>query len=223
MINFKIPTIEEIYNEYHKQTFFVMNGVYPRTIKNFNSINKDITKKEHLIKFQNFIERNRESVDWKLYIYACAQLLKNRFDLKILGSLSGNKLYRSFINYKITEEQKSQDIFDEIIRSLKFLNFILTENNIDINQYFLEDIHIIPLSLKHIYSGTISIYLYAAINPNTVYSWFCNYNDDAFQELFHMSKKEFLENVIASKREFIIKFPKIREICNKLDAKFLKN
>lgn len=220
MINYKIPTIEEIYNEYHRQTFYAMNKVYPRPIKNFDTILKDNNKKEYLLKFQNMIKRNREAIDWKLYIYACASLLKNRFDLKILGSLAGNKLYRNFINYKMTEEQKAQDIFDEIIRSLKFLNLILVENDIDINQYFIEDMHIVPLSLRHIYAGTISIYFYAAINPSKIYSWFYNYTDDAFQELFHMNKQEFLDNIISVKRDFIIKFPKIREICDKLDNKF---
>jgi hypothetical protein len=221
MINYKVPTIEEIYNEYHRQTFYAMNKVYPRPIKNFDSILKDKIKKEYLLKFQNVIARNRDSVDWKLYIYACASLLKNRFDLKILGSLAGNKLYRNYINYKMTEEQKSQDIYEEIIRSLKFLNLILSENEIDINQYFMEDIHTVPLSLKHIYAGTISIYFYAAINPTKIYSWFYNYNNDSFQELFHMDKQEFMDNIIMNKREIIIKFPKIREICNKLDNKFM--
>ncbi len=221
MINYKIPTIEEIYNEYHRQTFYAMNKVYPRPIKNFENILNDKIKKEYLLKFQNMISRNRDSIDWKLYIYACASLLKNRFDLKILGSLSGNKLYRNYINYKMTEEQKSQEVYEEIIRSLKFLNLILTENEIDINQYFMEDIHIIPLSLKHIYAGTISIYFYAAINPSIIYSWFYNYNNDSFQELFQMDKQDFMDNIIMNKREQIIKYPKIREICDKLDKRFI--
>lgn len=220
MIDFRIPTIEEIYNEYHRQTFYFTNGVYPRSIKNFDRILSDKSKKEYLLRFQNTIKRNRDSINWKIYIYACASLLRSRFDLKILGSLAGNKLYRNYINYKLTEEQKSQDIFDEIINSLKFLNLTLTTNNMDINQYFMEDITTIPLSLKHIYAGTMSVYFYSAINPSIVYSWFYNYNNDVFQDLFHMDKQDFMDNIIMTKRDKIIKYPKIREICDKLDKKF---
>lgn len=217
---YKIPSIEEIYNEYHKQTFFAMNGVYPRTIKNYDRVLSDPKKKEFLLKFQNMLKRNRDSIDWKLYIYACASLLKNRFELKILGSLAGNKLYRNYMNYIFNEEQQFQYIYDEIIRSLKFLSFYFKENNIDMNEYLTENIAVIPLSLKHIYSGTISIYFYAAINSYRVYNWFNNYSNDAFQELFKRNKDEFLNILLAGKRDEILKYPKIREICDKLDIRF---
>ena len=217
---YRIPTIEEIYNEYHKQTFFAINGIYPKTIKNYNKILSDPKKKEFLLRFQNMLKRNIDSIDWKLYIYACASLLKNRFDLKILGSLAGNKLYRNYINYILSEEQQFQYIYDELIRSIKFLNFYFKENNLDINSYILSDLATLPLALKHIYSGTISIYFYAAINSYTVYNWFNNYTDDAFQELFKLSKNDFLNNLLDSKRNEILKYPKIRSICDKLDIRF---
>lgn len=217
---YRIPSIEEIYNEYHRQTFFAMNGVYPKTIKNYDKILSDPKKKEFLLKFQNMIKRNIDSVDWKLYIFACASLLKNRFDLKILGSLAGNKLYRNYINYILTEEQQFQYIYDEILRSIKFLGFYFKENNLDINSYILSDISTIPLSLKHIYSGTISIYFYAAINSYKVYSWLNQYPEEVFQELFKLTKEEFMNNLLESKRCEIIKYPKIRSICDKLDARF---
>lgn len=219
---YKVPSIEEIYNEYHKQTFFIMNGVYPRSIKNFDKILSDKKKKEFLLRFQNMIQRNMDSINWKLYIYACASLLKNRFDLKILGSLAGNKLYRNYINYILTEEQQFQYIYDELIRSLKFLNFYLKENNLTIETYLTNNIEILPLSLRHIYSGTISIYFYAAINPYKVYTWFNQYTDDSFQELFKMSKENFLNNLLEAKRLELLKYSKLRDICDKLDKKFEK-
>lgn len=217
---YRIPTIEEIYNEYHKQKFFAMNNVYPKTIKNYDRILSDPKKTEFLLKFQNMIKRNINSIDWKLYILACASLLKGRFELKILGSLAGNKLYRNYINYILTEEQQYQYIYDEIIRSIKFLGFYLKENNLNMDDYIIADISTIPLVLKHIYSGTISIYFYAAINLYKVYSWFNYYSEDAFQELFKMNKNEFINNLLEAKRNEIIKYPKIRAICDKLDIRF---
>ena len=47
-ITWKIPTIEEIYNEYHKQTFFIRNGVYPKTIQNFTSLYEDERKVQQI-------------------------------------------------------------------------------------------------------------------------------------------------------------------------------
>ena len=46
-MNWKIPTIEEIYNEYHRATFFESNGVYPKTIKNFEKLYVDNYKMQH--------------------------------------------------------------------------------------------------------------------------------------------------------------------------------
>lgn len=85
-ITWKIPTVEEIYNEYHKQTFFIRNGVYPKTIHNFESLYEDERKVQQIKYFIEFIKRNRASVDWKLYILALTKVLKNRYDLKYLGS-----------------------------------------------------------------------------------------------------------------------------------------
>ena len=218
-MNFYIPTIEEIYNEYHKQTFYFMNGVYPRTIKNFDKILSDNKKKEQLLKFQNLIARNRESLDWKLYIYACASMLKQRFDLKILGSLAGNKLYRNYIKYTYNLEKSEQEIYDEIINSLKFLNMYFKSNNYTIKDYFLDGINTFPLSLKHLYAGTISINFYAALLPNLVYTVFSNYPDDVYSEFFQMTKDELLE-IINNKRNKIISFKKLRLVCDKLEQKF---
>ena len=83
----RIPTIEEIYNEYHRECFFAKKQAYPRSIKNFDKVLTP-DKKEFLLKFQNMIKRNSEIIDWKIYIKACAQYFKRPFDLKILGSMN---------------------------------------------------------------------------------------------------------------------------------------
>lgn len=93
----KFPTIEEIYNYYHNQTFFIMKGFYPKSVKNFDNLVSD-SDKELLRKFQNFLKRNSEMIDWKLYIKSLAQYFKRRFELKVLGSLAANKIYRQYLS-----------------------------------------------------------------------------------------------------------------------------
>ena len=80
MNKYYIPTIEEIYNIYHRETMHAMKGIYPKSIKNFENI---LNKKniELLIRFQNVIKRSYDSIDWKLYIKACAEYFKYRFDI----------------------------------------------------------------------------------------------------------------------------------------------
>ena len=90
---FSVPTVEMIYNEYHKQTFYAKNGVYPKTIKNFSNLYNDETKVEYINYFIEFLKRNNGLVDWKLYIKALAQVFKQSNNLKFLGSFKGNKIY----------------------------------------------------------------------------------------------------------------------------------
>ena len=115
MNKYYIPTIEEIYNIYHRETMHAMKGIYPKSIKNFENI---LNKKniELLIRFQNVIKRSYDSIDWKLYIKACAEYFKYRFDIKILGSLQGNKIYRNYLRYKnLNVEVTNNEIYDEIV------------------------------------------------------------------------------------------------------------
>ena len=60
-MNYRIPSIEEIYEEYHREVFFIAKSIYPRRLKNFDKI-IDSEKRELLIRFQEFIKRNFGSV-----------------------------------------------------------------------------------------------------------------------------------------------------------------
>lgn len=97
---YQIPSLEQIYNEYHKQTFFAMNGTYPKTIVNYDKFLKNQNAVELVKKFQNLLARNRDAIDWKLYIEALAQHFKTRFDLRYLSNLAGIKTYRSYVQNK---------------------------------------------------------------------------------------------------------------------------
>lgn len=216
----QIPTIEEIYNEYHKQTFYYMNGVYPKTIKTFKALQNQ-NKVEYLKRFQQMIKRNRESLDWKLYIKAIASIMKNRFDLKILGSLAGTKLYRDYVKCLYQSKNSEEEIYNDIIKSLTFINEYIKYNQISFNQYFEIDKDIIPLSIKHIYSGTISLYFYACFSSD-ILAILLNYPDDIFQEYFQLNKYEFIQTYILNKRIEIMKYPKILKLIEKFEEIYKK-
>ena len=90
-----IPTIEEIYNEYHKQKFFQRNGIYPKTIKNFDSLLNDSKKKEFLLRFQNMIKSNQQQ----------APRPKEQGENNVITSL------RKFIAYKHKNQNMEKDDF----------------------------------------------------------------------------------------------------------------
>lgn len=214
--NWKIPTIQQIYNQYHRQTFYAQHKFYPKSITNFQKILSDKHKVQLLTRFQITIKRNREALDWKLYIKAVASVMGNRFDLKLLGSLGGNRIYRSYVNGLLVSTQDSQTIYNDIIRSLTFLTAYLKQSQITFKQYIQSDTNTVPLLLRHIYAGTISTYFYSCFDQYAINNIFQTYHDDIFQQLFNMNKDQFITKIILNKRSNIIKYPKILEIIQKI-------
>lgn len=220
MNKYYIPTIEEIYNVYHRETMYVMKGIYPKNIKNFSNIlnNKNI---ELLTRFQNVIKRSYDSIDWKIYIKACAVYFKFRFDLKILGSLQGNKIYRNYLRYlNLNDEKTNDEIYNDILSSLKFLSNYLKDSEITLNDYLNTKNDVVPIFLKHLYSGSISSFLYACLDQYKIFKIFHDVPDDIFYELFNCSRNEYIENCILNKRSKIIGILKLKELINKINDKF---
>ena len=217
---FNIPTPEVIYNEYHKQTFYAKNGVYPKTIKNFNNFHNDEIKVQHINYFIDFLKRNNGLVDWKLYIKALAIVLKHSFDLKYLGTFKGNKIYRDYISSLQVQKDNVNEIQSDIIAALKFLTTYIKENNIKFKEYFDLDKDIIPVALKHIYSGTVSVYFYACF-PKNILARLFDYSDDIFQELFHLTKYEFLDTYFVSKRDKILSYPNLLNLVQTIEEKII--
>jgi hypothetical protein len=217
---FSLPTVEMIYNEYHKQTFYAKNGVYPKTIKNYSNLYNDETKVEYINYFIEFLKRNNGLVDWKLYIKALAQVFKQSNNLKFLGSFKGNKIYRDYIASLQVKKDNENDIKTDIISSLQFLAAYNKENGITFKEYFDLDKDIIPLALKHIYSGTVSVYFYACF-PKEILARLFSYQEDVFQELFHLSKYEFLDSYFVSKRDNILSYPNLLNIVNIIEEKII--
>ena len=214
-----IPSIEEIYQYYHRETMYAMKGFYPKKITNFEKCISEANM-ELLKRFQHFIEKNENLINWKLYIIAVSKYFKQRFDLKILGSLAGTKIYKQYLSFidepsNLTEEE----IKKEIANSLLFLKLFFKSNNVEFNNYFSIDKNLIPLSLKHIYSGSVSKYFYACFPFERIIRFFYPYTNDVFFELFNVSKNEFIE-IIDQKRKNILKYQSIKEIIHKIEEKF---
>lgn len=218
-MNYKIPTIEEIYNEYHRETFYASKGFYPKSIKNYDNILDNI-KTELLIRFQNLIKRNFDMIDWKIYIKACAQYFKRNFDLKVLGSLQGNKIYRTYLSYNNIKEFSDNDIINEIVSSLKFIKVFCDKNSMKIHEYFLDRASVIPIILTHLYAGSVSAYFYATFDRDRVFRIFNDIYDDVYYHLFNCSRNEFLTNNIFNKHDKILCSPKIFNIINNINNKF---
>ena len=183
-----------------------MKGFYPKPVKNFDTLVSD-SDKELLRRFQSFLKRNIDMIDWKLYIKSLAQYFKRRFELKILGSLAGNKIYRQYLMFNNLNNDKSEeDIYQEIINSLNFLKNYLKENEITFDEYFNLDVSTVPIYLKHIYGGIISQYFYACFPHSKLVRMFFNTPDDCFLEFFNLSKNEFIDLNIMNKRDNILKY-----------------
>ena len=214
-----IPSIEEIYQYYHRETMYAMKGFYPKKIVNFDKCLSEANI-ELLKRFQHFVEKNENLVNWKLYIIALAKYYKRRFEFKLLGSLAGTKIYKQYLAFvdepnNLTEEE----IKNEITKSLLFLKQYLKSNELDFNDYFRIDENLIPISLKHIYSGSISKYFYACFSFEKIIRFFFSYQNDVFYELFNISKNEFIE-IIDQKRKNILKYKSIKDIIKKFEEKF---
>lgn len=214
-----IPTIEEIYNEYHKQKFFQRNGIYPKTIKNFDSLLNDSKKKEFLLRFQNMIKRNRNVVNWKLYILAIAEVTQGNFDLSILGTLKGTKIYRGYIEYKQKKNLEEVDILNEVKRSLAVISNYVGAQEIKLKDYYYENFETSPVALQHIFSDLVSPYLYAILPSQLAYK-LLNYNDECFYDLFKCDKNEFFETVINPLHDNALKYKKIQEAAIKIEKTF---
>lgn len=215
-----IPTIEEIYNEYHKQQFFYRNGIYPKTIKNFKAL-EDPKKREFLLRFQNMIKRNRHVINWQLYIQAIAEVTQGNFDISILGTLKGTKIYRGYIEYKQKKQLNDIHIINEVKRSLAAISNYVSSQDIKLKDYFYQQSGASPIALQHIFSDHVSPYLYSILPPNLAYK-LLNYHDDCFYDLFQRNKNEFFETVINPLHDNALKFKKVQELSMKLEIALSK-
>ena len=218
----RIPTVEEIYEECHREAFFAKRSVYPKRLRNFGKILTD-EKRELLVRFQDFIRRNFGSVDWRLYVKACVRYYRGKFDLKLLGSLAANRAYRMYVSYSRLSEAQSEDgIYCDILNSIRFIRDFSAENGVTVKGYFSDREGAVPIAVRHIYAGTVSLYFYACLDRELNFRIFGDIPDDVFYELFNVPRNEFLSLMVGKRREAIAIKPKVASIINSVNCKFKK-
>jgi hypothetical protein len=156
----KLPTIENIIVEYHRNIMFYKTGSYPRPMKNIHEskyFNDESRYKAHFEKFIKFVERNDGHIDWKLMIEALADFFKGWFNPMFLSNQKGIKIYKNYIEAK--KLAKKEDLLTEVKKNLRFvIEYIKSGNLSNVDEYLTEGQYLIPSIGKHLSSGSISPY-----------------------------------------------------------------
>ena len=160
-------TPEQIYQLYHKYTFFFKNNTYPRVIENFDNAKEKDTW-IYFTRCSDMIDRNAGQINPDIYVYSIAKFFEGWFDPKILTSPKGIKIYKSHVEL-INLNNEKEAIEKGVLHSIKFVNTFCHENNINnFNEYINHNKEIIPTLLKHYNAGSITIHFLAMI-PNILY------------------------------------------------------
>lgn len=155
-------TPEEIYQEWHKQTFFNLKGFYPRTVQNFDNA-KQAEKWVYFQKLADIINNGNGIVDYKLYIQSlCEFYSKKNVPFDILTSQKGFKIYRNFINILNTHTDMNS-IKKCIVDNINFIVNYCKENKINRFSDYINDDNLIPKLIVHFNSGNVSIYFFSLV------------------------------------------------------------
>ena len=153
---------EDVYQEFHKQTFYQKHGVYPKAIKSFDKQKK----KDDWIYFERFSQRVNDGngvVDYKKMIEILAKYHKGWFKPSMLISMKGIKIYKTYIESE-SVTTNANDIYTNILKSIKFIKQFCEENNLKtFNEYINHNADFFPTLLLHMSAGSINKYFVAII------------------------------------------------------------
>jgi len=196
-----------IYNEYHKQTFFITKNFYPRRVTNFEK-HKDNPNWVHFQKLAEIIYRSGNHIDYRIYISALIDFYKNKFDPSILHHPKSIKIYKNYVNIINTAKDNAADVQPLIIDNLKFICNYCADNNLTINDYFEKDKYLIPILAKHFSSGSVSIFLLSVI-PDIYDIIKHSYPQDVIEEYFFN-----IEDQLKVARQQAIRSERVRVIAD---------
>lgn len=210
-----LPSVEEIYVEFFRESSFARMGFYPRTPKNFDKV---ITSERRILleKFRSFVARANGTVDWKMYIKAISSYYRfMKFDE--LASPRGSKIYREYLS--IYGDCETDETFKkEIVESFLHIKQWCIDHGRKIGEY-MRDSAIFPLPLKDLYSGAIKKSFYAAIGMKTTEKIFRRIPDDVFVEYFKKDRRAFLQDIRLVRATLILR-PGLSELINSIETKF---
>jgi len=148
-------TAEEIYQSYHKYSFYFKKGIHPKTIKNFSNV-KSKPDWIYFEKCASLVNNNAGQVNHNLLVYSLCKFFEGRFNCKMLIHPKGLKIYKTFIE-TINQSNDSKTIEKGIIKSIQFITMFCIDHNIkDFNDYIYHNYELIGSLLKHYKAGSIT-------------------------------------------------------------------
>lgn len=205
-------TAEEIYNEYHKQTFYAQKGIYPKAIKNFDK-QKEKDAWAYFERFANMVNDNGGQIDYKLYIHALTKFYQGRFNPKMLSHPKGIKIYRNYVNV-LNSTVDDDKIVDSALRGIQFsINYCLENGIPDFDGYVFENQNLIPTLAKHFRAGSICKF-YLALIPN-IKLIIGGFPADVQRDYFETFLSEY-----TTTRALTIAQPKLRNISDNIESLF---
>lgn len=143
-------TPEIIYQEWHRETFKVAHGFYPKAIKNFTKA-QGLEEWKYFEKFVEICERTG-MIDYKKYISVLAEFFKYRFPPVELLKPHSMKMYTN----KLKNEELLESRDQSIKRSYEFILKYIEENEMTLKEYFNENLEMVPTFIKHYKQRNIS-------------------------------------------------------------------
>lgn len=144
-------TPEEVYQEWHRMSIFIMKGIYPKRIVNFE-VAKSKPSWIYFVKFSDMCNRT-QMIDYKDFIKILAEFHNGGFNPSELVKAHSIKIYKNKINYA----QMQESIDDSIKRSFSFVKEYMINNGVEkFEDYFNEGGLIFPTFIKHFRMNKIS-------------------------------------------------------------------
>ena len=156
------------------------------------------------------MNRNSGMIDYKLFIKAIIQKYGNTASTKALTSRGSFKIYHDYVE-EINKKTGPVYIRESIINSMKFIISYCTENNIkDFDGYLYENQYLIPTIIKHLKSGSVSVYFVACINNFNLL--LKNYSQDVLYDYM----KDF-DTQYQLCRMRVVALDNVKDVLNKAD------
>jgi hypothetical protein len=144
-------TPEDVYQEWHRATFFAAKGICPRRVQNFEAA-KAKSSWVYFVKFADMCNRT-QMIDYKDFIKILAEFHEGRFAASELIKAHSIKIYKNKINYA----QMQETLAESIKRSFMFVKEYMAANSLEkFEDYFNEGGLIIPTFIKHLRMNKIS-------------------------------------------------------------------
>jgi hypothetical protein len=204
-----MTTPERLYNEYHRETFFVKNKFYPTPMVNFENARKR-DDWPCFVKASEMINGNPH-LDARNLVISLADAYGGRFDPGLLTHQKGFKIYRAYIKELHDRRNVNAEHMDATIREGigNVLEACRVNGISSFDEYLGFNSSFIPLVAMQHSSGQITS-LFLALVPE-IENVISGFPPDIRAEYF----AEFLEKYEGMRTD-ILKYPRIRKYSDNI-------